>query len=215
MMKQRNRLIAAEGYPFILALTILAVLFSFVEWFWSAALLYSGTFFVTWFFRNPERKVPADDGLVVSPADGRIIKVAEVDDESLSSGRFLKVSIFMNIFDVHVNRMPYSGTVERIQYHKGRFLSADLDKASAVNEKNRIIVRTEEGFGIVVIQIAGLIARRIACWIKTGMYVQKGERFGLIRFGSRVEVVLPHETRIVVKVGDRVKAGETPIGWLR
>jgi phosphatidylserine decarboxylase len=191
------------------------MLFSFLRWFWAATPFYAGAIFVTWFFRNPERKIPKENGLVVAPADGRIIKVEDVDGNNFLTGRFRKISIFMNIFDVHVNRMPYSGTVEGIQYHKGRFLSADLDKASEVNEKNTIIIRSEEGFRIVVIQIAGLIARRIACWIEPGMNVRRGERFGLIRFGSRVEVILPYETGIVVKPGDRVKAGETPIGWLK
>ena len=214
-MNSRNIMIAAEGYPFILTLVAISICFSLLGWFWIASLFYIGTIFVAWFFRNPERAAPYDEGIIVSPADGRILKIEEVEEKSLLCGRFRKISIFMNIFDVHVNRIPYSGRVEIIQYHKGRFLSADLDKASDLNEKNTILVRTKEGFGILIIQIAGLIARRIVCWIRTGMDVHKGERFGLIRFGSRVEVILPIQSRITVKEGDRVKAGKTPIGWLR
>jgi phosphatidylserine decarboxylase len=121
----------------------------------------------------------------------------------------------MNIFNVHVNRVPYSGVVKGIYYNKGDFFSADLDKASLFNERNSIIIRTDDGKEILTVQIAGLIARRIECWVKEGMNVCKGERFGLIRFGSRLEVFLPSDSIMSVKVGDKVKAGETPIGWLK
>ena len=120
----------------------------------------------------------------------------------------------MNVFNVHVNRAPYAGTIVAIQYHPGKFLSANLDKASVENERNEIMIKTDNGYMIGVVQIAGLIARRIVCWLNIGVSIQKGERFGLIRFGSRIEVFLPPNSRIMVKIGDKVKAGETTIGYL-
>lgn len=120
----------------------------------------------------------------------------------------------MNVFNVHVNRSPYNGKVGAIVYHKGKFLSANLDKASAENERNEIMIRTEDGRTLWVVQIAGLIARRIVCWTHEGALLEKGERFGLIRFGSRVEVFLPPDSRVVVHLGDKVKAGKTTIGYL-
>ncbi len=216
-MDSGNSLIAREGYPFIIPLVLLTVFLAFIGLSGIALFFFLAACFVTWFFRNPERKIPQGSGLVVSPADGRILKIEEIEESgenALTKGRRRKVSIFMNVFDVHVNRIPFEGTVSAVRYHKGRFLSADLDKASELNEKNAILIRTDAGADIQVIQIAGLIARRIVCWIKEGMYVNKGQRFGMIRFGSRVEVVLPVEAKVTIKPGDRVKAGETPIGWL-
>lgn len=169
-------------------------------------------FFVSWFFRNPERSIPGDPGAIVSPADGRVIKIEEVDETDMLDGKFKKISIFMNIFNVHVNRCPYPGVIKRIRYRKGKFFSADLDKASSQNERNSLVVETEEGKQILVVQIAGLVARRIVCWVKEGGVLEKGERFGLIRFGSRLEVFMPIDTEILVKVGDRVKAGHTKVG---
>jgi phosphatidylserine decarboxylase len=130
------------------------------------------------------------------------------------SGRFKKISIFMNVFNVHVNRAPYGGKIEKICYHKGKFLSANLDKASAENERNEIMIRTNDGRVIWTVQIAGLVARRIVCWTREGAMINKGERFGLIRFGSRVEVFLPSDSRIVVNLDDKVRAGQTPLGYL-
>lgn len=120
----------------------------------------------------------------------------------------------MNVFNVHVNRSPYDGTIEKICYHKGKFLSANLDKASSENERNELMIRLDDNRTIWVVQIAGLIARRIVCWVNETDSIKKGERFGLIRFGSRVEVFLPTDSRIVVKLGDKVRAGQTPLGYL-
>ncbi|NTW07032.1 MAG: phosphatidylserine decarboxylase family protein, partial [Syntrophaceae bacterium] len=125
-----------------------------------------------------------------------------------------KISIFMNVFNVHVNRIPYGGKIEAINYFEGKFVSANLDKASSDNERNALRIRTDNGALIWVVQIAGLIARRIVCWVKVGDEVKKGERLGLIRFGSRVDVYLPEDSRITVKIGEKVKAGETPLGYL-
>jgi phosphatidylserine decarboxylase len=213
-MSSRSSLIIREGYPFIIPTALFSVFFAFMGMRWMALLFCVITFFVTWFFRNPERNTPAGDEILVSPADGRILKIEDIEGSPFGEGRRRKISIFMNVFNVHVNRAPCSGKIQSIRYHKGRFLSADLEKASELNEKNAILIRTDSGIDIVTIQIAGLIARRIVCWVKEGMQIRKGERFGLIRFGSRLEVMLPLEAKISVREGDRVKAGETPIGSL-
>lgn len=207
-------LIAEEGLPFITPLALFTILSACVGHPWLAGLLFLLTFFVIWFFRNPDRVTPDNGKQVISPADGKVIRIDDVDCSGVIQGRFRKISIFMNVFNVHVNRIPYSGQVKKIHYHKGKFLSANLDKASEQNEKNSIVITTDDGRDIMAVQIAGLIARRIVCWIKEGMSVTRGERFGLIRFGSRVEVFLPLDSQVLVKVGDKVKAGETPIGGL-
>jgi phosphatidylserine decarboxylase len=213
-MDRHKGYIAREGFPFIVGLGILAIAFSWIGFTGLAVVAFAATLFVVFFFRNPDRTIPREPGLLVSPADGRILKVEDVVLDGLLSGRFRKVSIFMNVFNVHVNRAPYSGRVEKIEYHGGKFLSANLDKASADNEKNTILIRTKEGKMFLTIQIAGLIARRIVCWIGEGMEIAKGQQFGLICFGSRLEVVLPLESKILVQVGQKVRAGETPIGYL-
>jgi phosphatidylserine decarboxylase len=151
---------------------------------------------------------------VICPADGKVIRIEEVEVQGTISGRFKKISIFMNVFNVHVNRAPYDGKIEKIYYHKGKFLSANLDKASAENERNEVMIRTKDGRVIWTVQIAGLIARRIVCWTREGFDISKGERFGLIRFGSRVEVFLPSDSRIVVNLNAKVRAGQTPLGYL-
>jgi len=174
-----------------------------------------GAIYILWFFRNPRRKPPSDPHAVVSPADGRVLEVEEVDGENdLLEGRYKKISIFMNLFNVHVNRAPFSGYIKKIHYRPGAFFSANLDKASIFNERNALIIATDNKVDILVIQIAGLIARRIVCWKKEHMRLERGERFGLIRFGSRLEVYLPLEAEVSVSSGDKVKAGVTAIGRL-
>jgi phosphatidylserine decarboxylase len=177
-------------------------------------LMVAITFFVVWFFRNPERYFQDEEKLVISPADGKVIKIDDVEITGTIAGKYKKISIFMNVFNVHVNRAPYSGKIEAINYHQGEFLSANLDKASMDNERNEVMIRTEDGRVLWAVQIAGLIARRIVCWLNVGTPVKKGERFGLIRFGSRVDIYLPEDSKISVKLGDKVKAGETPLGYL-
>ena len=209
-----SSMIVREGFPFIIplgAVTLGAFFAGFTRLF---ALLLLLTLFVSWFFRNPERKTPEGQRLVISPADGKVIRVEETASDELPGFSFEKISVFMNVFNVHVNRAPCSGEVFSIRYRAGKFLSANLDKASELNERNAVLMRTADGREIITVQIAGLIARRIVCWLKEGMQVQKGERFGLIRFGSRVEVFLPLGSTILVRVGDKVRAGETPIGEL-
>ncbi len=172
------------------------------------------TLFVLWFFRNPVRKTPQTENLVISPADGRVIRIEETTSDEQPGATFRKISIFMNVFNVHVNRMPCSGRIRFIRYRQGKFLSANLDKASILNERNTIMVRMDDGREIMTVQIAGLIARRIVCWLTEQMEVRRGDRLGLIRFGSRVEVFLPLGSTVLVKIGDKVRAGETPIGEL-
>jgi phosphatidylserine decarboxylase len=209
-----NGFIAGEGIPFILPMGG-ATLLAFVAGFRGLSLvLLVLTLFVVWFFRNPQRKTPEKDGLVISPADGRVIRIEETTSDEQPGITFQKISIFMNVFNVHVNRIPCSGKVRFIRYREGKFLSANLDKASALNERNTVMLQTADGREIMTVQIAGLIARRIVCWLKEGMQVQRGERFGLIRFGSRVEVFLPLGSTLLVRVGKKVRAGETPIGEL-
>jgi len=214
MNKQHDTIIAREGYVFILISALMTIIAGFAAPSWVVFLLFLLTLFIVWFFRNPERKMPKGEKLVISPADGKVIGIEEIQDHELGLGPFRKISIFMNIFSVHVNRVPYSGKVETISYHEGKFLSANLDKASSDNERNGLLIRMEDGQAIGVIQIAGLVARRIVCWVNEGMTVEKGERFGLIRFGSRVEVLLPADASVLVKIGDKVRAGMTPIGVL-
>jgi len=211
---KHNSIIAYEGLPFIIFSLILTILAAFFGVVWLAVLLAAITVFIICFFRNPERYFLDDAKMIICPADGKVIRIEEVDVGGTITGRFKKISIFMNVFNVHVNRSPYNGKVETIAYHEGKFLSANLDKASAENERNEIMIRTEDGRMLWVVQIAGLIARRIVCWTHEGARIEKGERFGLIRFGSRVEVFLPPDSRIVVHLGDKVKAGQTMIGYL-
>ncbi len=211
-----NRLpLAREGFPFIFIGIGVTVIFAFLGWTTLTIITSVITIFVIYFFRDPERHHLEEKNAVLTPADGRILEVKHVDEKESPLGQpSIKVSIFMNVFNVHVNRIPIKGTIKKISYHPGKFLSADLDKASEQNENNRVTLETADGREILVIQIAGLVARRIACWINRGDTVKTGQRFGLIRFGSRLEVFLPADSKIIAQVGRKVKAGETVIGYL-
>ncbi len=212
---KHDSIIAHEGYPFIIFSLVVTVFVAFLGGnCWLIILFVLITFFIVWFFRNPERSFQEEEKVLISPADGKIIKIENVEVNGTISGRFKKISIFMNVFNVHVNRAPYSGKIEAINYHEGKFFSANLDKASQDNERNEIMIRTEDGRGVWMVQIAGLIARRIVCWVDVGANIKKGERFGLIRFGSRVDVYLPEDSIISVKLKDKVKAGQTSLGYL-
>jgi len=206
--------IISEGFPFIIPLGVMAFVAFITGFIWIGVLILLVTFFVIWFFRNPERTMPENPLQLISPADGRVIGIEEAASDEHPGRSFMKISIFMNVFNVHVNRIPFSGEVLSVRYKPGKFLSANLDKASVLNERNTVLIRTDDGREIITVQIAGLIARRIVCWLKEGMRVTKGERFGLIRFGSRVELFLPLGSTLLVKIGDKVRAGETPIGEL-
>ena len=212
-MNNKSFPIVPDGFYFIVPLAVLAIVLLSLKIMWAGVFFLALTLFVLWFFRNPDRVTPEDEKAVTSPADGKVIKIEEVEEEMLE-GKVLKVSIFMNIFNVHVNRAPCDGIVRKISYRKGKFFPANLDKASELNERNSVLIETVDGRQILTIQIAGIIARRIVCWVKEGLEIQKGERFGLIKFGSRLEVFMPLDSTIHVKVGEKVKAGETRIGYL-
>ncbi len=204
-----------EGYLFIGIFAAVSLVL-FLIWRplgWIGVVL---TLWCVYFFRDPVRVTPVRDGLIIAPADGKISSVAMAvppAELGLGSDAVPRVSIFMSVFDVHVNRSPVSGEVERIVYRPGKFVSADLDKASEDNERNGLVIRTPSGrYGVV--QIAGLVARRIVCFVKEGQLVAAGERFGLIRFGSRVDVYLPAGTKPLVAVGQYSLGGETIIADL-
>jgi phosphatidylserine decarboxylase len=212
----RNRLpVAREGLPFIFigcALTFLLIYVGF-----QIVAVFAGilSLLTIYFFRDPERARNCDDRTVLTPADGKIIGVKKLDDEkNLLGGPAVKISVFMTILNVHVNRVPISGRVSKIDYRSGSFFSANLDKASERNESNRITLETENGHRIVVVQIAGLIARRIVCWVREGDRLKTGQRFGLIRFGSRLDIYLPIDSQICAQVNQKVKAGETILGYI-
>jgi len=207
--------IAKPGYYFIIASVIATAFFTLVG---VASVAIAGlavTVFICYFFRDPDRVVPMEEGAVVSPADGRVIIAGPVDESPFFEGRSIKISIFMSVFNVHVNRIPHEGRVLKISYFPGKFFSANLDKASKENEHNAVFIETDKGKKICMVQIAGLIARRIICRLQEGDVVSRGDRFGIICFGSRLDVYLQADTKICVQVGNRVKAGETILGYLK
>jgi phosphatidylserine decarboxylase len=206
--------IAREGYPFILGSALLTVLVALFGLYEVALFFLIVTAFVCFFFRDPERAVPQEEGAVVSPADGKVLASEIVKENEFAAGEMLKISVFMSVFNVHVNRMPESGTVSDIVYHPGKFFAANLDKASEDNERNAVILKMASGRKLVVVQIAGLIARRIVCNIKKESRLSRGQRFGLIRFGSRLDLYLPPDTTPAVGVGDKVRAGTSILGYL-
>ncbi|MEA3333247.1 MAG: phosphatidylserine decarboxylase family protein [Pseudomonadota bacterium] len=204
-----------EGHRWVLGLGLATIIFFLIGWGWLWKLTLLLGIFVGSFFRNPDRYPPFREGTIVSPADGRILSVTQVDGPELSGiAECTKVSIFMSVFNVHVNRAPVAGRVLEIHYKPGKFFSANLDKAAEENERNLVVMEDEQGRRIAFVQIAGLIARRIVCFVEPEDTLEKGERFGLIRFGSRVDLYLPTSTEIDVSVGQHVKGGETIIGYL-
>jgi len=213
-MKNEKSIVAVEGLPFILPLFVLTIVCAAFKLIWVTAILAALLVFVTAFFRNPQRKTPGDPKAVVSPADGRVIEIKEMDEHDFLGARCIRICVFMNVFNVHVNRNPIGGTVKAIRYFPGKFLVASLDKASELNERNAVLIEGTGGVKVLVVQIAGLVARRIVSYLSTGDSVRKGDRFGLIRFGSRLDLYLPLKTEVKVKVGDKVKAGETIMGVL-
>ena len=204
MMKNYGIPVASEGWPFILPLAVITVLLFFFGWKITGVVTLVLTVFVMSFFRDPARTIPQGKNIVVSPADGRVIVVKDVFEPEYLKQDVKQISIFMSVFNVHVNRIPLSGTVESVTYHPGKFHVASVDKASLDNEQTGMVI-SSGGKKILVKQIAGLIARRIVCYAKPGDAVTTGERYGLIRFGSRVDIFLPKDADIKVKVGDRVK----------
>ena len=210
-------MIALEGVPFVLATAAATVAVYFV-WPKSVPLAVTGvllTAFVAWFFRDPERVPPSDPGAVISPADGKVIFSGECPPGRYNAEPGKKVSVFMSVFDVHINRAPVSGKVTAVRYNPGKFFVASVDKASLENEQNGVSLETPGGQTVSYVQIAGLIARRIVCRLSEGDMVKQGQRVGMIRFGSRVDIFLPQSAALRVRMGDRVRAGESVVGVLK
>ncbi len=214
MMKNHGIPVAAEGWPFIIPLAVLTAVLYALGWKNTAHLSLVLSLFVLFFFRDPERVVPRGAGVVVSPADGRVIVIKDVFEPDYLKQETIQISIFLSVFNVHVNRVPIGGTVETVRYNPGRFHVASVDKASLDNEQTGMVI-SDGTHRILVKQIAGLIARRIVCYAKPGDIVRTGERYGLIRFGSRVDLFLPKGTDLMVKVGDRIKGSRDVIGVLK
>jgi len=206
---------AREGIPYVLAAAFTTLVTAILGQAFLTWVLLVLTLLVGHFFRDPERIAPEGEGIVLCPADGRVIVVERVDGTPMVNRPLTKISIFMSVFNVHVNRIPISGKVCGIDYRKGRFLAAQKSKASLENERNWVWIRSEQGVDVVMTQVAGLLARRIVCWPSVGDDVYCGERFGLIRFGSRVDVYVPQESDLLVARGDRVCGGETVLCRLK
>lgn len=213
-MKSPKIPIALEGYPFIFSFVFITLVLAVTSCFWATFISLLATLFTLYFFRDPERFIPEKEHVIVSPADGKIIGVEKVLNQQQFENEVYKISIFMNVFNVHVNRLPVSGTVEKIEYQPGKFYSADTDKAAEYNEHCATTINCKNNVNIVFIQIAGLIARRIVNWLEPGDTVKKGDRFGLIRFGSRVDLYVPSDASIAVEKGQKVRAGESILGYL-
>lgn len=212
-MRNKNTPIATEGLPFIVAAGFVTMLFAFIPWKIPAVISFLITLFIAYFFRNPQRSIPDDESAVVSPADGVVIYLGPSREEHINA-EMTKISIFMSVFNVHVNRVPISGQVVETFYNKGRFLDVRDERATFENERSGLILLHPGGSRIAVIQVAGLIARRIVCYLKKGDETVRGKRYGLIRFGSRLDVYLPTDSKLSVKMGDKTVAGETVLGYL-
>ena len=206
--------VANAGYPFIFASVFTTVVFALLELTVPALIGLAVTFFICYFFRDPDRIIPSYADAVVSPADGKVILAGPMDNSPFFKGPCMKISIFMSVFNVHVNRIAHEGRIKTVKYYPGKFFSANLDKASRHNEHNAVFLETEDGKNICMVQIAGLIARRIICRIQEGDIVARGQRFGLICFGSRLDVYLPPDINLNVTVGDVVKGGRSVLGDL-
>lgn len=205
--------VAKDGFPIIISSLVIGLfLGKILNWESALPFLLFGLFSI-WFFRDPEREVPLQSNAIVSPADGTVIKIENIYDNKYLMSEAKKISIFMSIFDVHVNRIPFDGVVEDVRYNPGKFLVASRDKASDVNEQNAVVLNSDGKGKIAFVQIAGFVARRIVCNLKKGDRVSKGARFGIIRFGSRLDVYLPQDVQIGVRTGEKVKAGKTILGY--
>lgn len=212
MSNYPHPLLAREGWPFIIGSGAVAAVVTYAcGWGWAAPVWIFFVFCVQ-FFRDPPREIPQGEKLVLSPADGRIVAIEPVRDPWLERDT-LKVSVFMNVFNVHSNRSPVDGEVKQVWYHPGKFINADLAKASTENERNALHIRTGE-HDVTCVQVAGLIARRILCYVEAGAQLSRGQRYGFIRFGSRVDVYLPTDSRVKVTIGDKVSATTTVLAEL-
>ena len=213
-MQNRNQVIVSEGYPFIALFGFITLVFAVLGWVFLTLLFLFLTLFSAYFFRNPERITPAGENLLIAPADGKVIFVGEVLEERYFKEQVTKVSIFMSVFNVHVNRVPCDGKVIDMYYNKGGFVNASYDKASESNEQAGILLEREDSSKVLFVQIAGLIARRIVTYPIIGDLLQCGARYGLIRFGSRVDIYFSKTADVTVTLGERTVAGETVLGTL-
>lgn len=211
-MKYPHPIIAREGWPFLAIATTVSVIVTVYSWSW-AIPLWIVTLFILQFFRDPPRDIPSDANAVVSAADGKVIVVEKAYDEYLKRDA-LKISVFMNVFNVHSNRSPVDGAVQQQWYFEGKFFNAAMDKASMENERNALWIKTLDGKDVTCVQIAGLIARRILCYVEAKSPLTKGQRYGFIRFGSRVDIYLPLTATPKVSLGDKVSAGSTILATL-
>jgi phosphatidylserine decarboxylase len=207
--------IAREGLPFLAIAGVPAVAAWALGWTVVGSLFGAIVLCTGWFFRNPPRRVPDGADLVVSPGDGRVLAVAEEEEPRFLKARAVRVSIFLSPLDVHINRAPCAGLVKAVTYSPGRFLVASRPDATLANEQVAALLETDVGHRVLCVQVAGYVARRIVCWLTEGERVTRGERYGLIRFGSRMDLYLPKETEMRVKTGDKVTGGESIIGVLR
>jgi phosphatidylserine decarboxylase len=205
-------IIAREGWPFLAAAVIVSLIAT-VGWGWWSVPIWLITIFILQFFRDPPRVLPPDADAVIAPADGRVIIVEKTRDPYLDR-QALKISVFMNVFNVHSNRSPVDGEIKKAWYFAGKFVNASLDKASSHNERNALWIHTDSGAEVTCVQVAGLVARRILCYVHTRDRVKRGQRFGFIRFGSRVDVYLPLDATAQAAVGDKVYAGQTILARL-
>jgi len=208
----RRGLVAAPGYPFLGGCAALIFLGWLLSWAWLVVLGILGGGFFAYFFRDPERPIPEDAGVIVSPADGKVVIVDEVHEDRMLRGPARRVAIFMNVFDCHVNRSPVGATVAVVTHRDGEFRAAFKHDADRGNEQQATLLEGAYGRRVLVVQIAGLLARRIIGWVHPGQRLAKGERLGMICFGSRVDLYLPRDCHILAKVGDRLKAGSSIVG---
>jgi phosphatidylserine decarboxylase len=213
-MREPRIPVAREGYPFIGFVALVTVVVAMLDYHIPALLGLGATGFVLYFFRDPERISPHEGDVLVAPADGKVILIDRVFDDRFVKEHVYKISIFMNVFNAHVNRVPFPGKVEEIVYSPGRFFAADSEQGGLENEYCAVTLATAADKRLAVVQVAGLLARRIVCWLEIGDLVERGQRFGLIRFGSRVDLYLPQHAHLEIEVGQRVRAGETILGYL-
>jgi len=212
MSNYPHPIIAKEGWPFLI-IALCVSIFAAMAFGWWSLILWLITLFILQFFRDPPRDIPQGEGLVLCPADGRVLLVGKTTDP-YRNVEALKISVFMNVFNVHSNRSPVDAVVKDVLYAKGLFVNASFDKASSDNERNALLLKLDSGVEISCVQIAGLIARRILCYVKPGDRVSRGQRYGFIRFGSRVDLYLPPDTKPRVAIGDKVKASATVLAEL-
>ncbi len=207
--------VAQPGLIFILITILVTGMLFYLGWSVAAWFSLAVTLFVCWFFRDPDRDIPQSTDSLVSPADGKIIVIDKLEKCEYLSDPCMKISIFMNVFNVHVNRMPFDGRIKKVIYNPGKFMNASFDKASVHNERNALVIQTEKGVEFAVVQIAGLVARRIVNCVKEGEKLKKGDRYGMIRFGSRLDLYIPGDFDVAVKIGEKTKAGSTIIGYIK